>query len=200
MTGVWVIAHECGHQSFSTSKDLNNAVGWVIHSALLVPYHSWRISHGRHHAATGHLTRDEVFVPKTRSQLGLGPVKEEGELLGINLSKFRQDEFREALEDSPIAICFDLFIRQIFGWPAYLIMNASGQPHYPPGTNHFNPRSIIFKARDNFHIIWSDIGVASVMAGLGYWAYKRSVLEVVGLYVLPYLWVNHWLVFITYLQ
>ena len=166
---------------------------------LLVPYHSWRISHGSHHAATGHLTRDEVFVPKTRSQVGLSAANED-EILGINVSKFRQEEFREAIEDSPIMICFDLFIRQVFGWPAYLIMNASGQPSYPAGTNHFNTKSIIFKARDNFHVILSDIGVASVMAGLGYWAYKRSVTEMLVLYVLPYLWVNHWLVFITYLQ
>jgi omega-6 fatty acid desaturase (delta-12 desaturase) len=36
-TGVWVIAHECGHQSFSNSKFLNDSVGWVLHSALLVP-------------------------------------------------------------------------------------------------------------------------------------------------------------------
>lgn len=32
-TGVWVIAHECGHQAFSTSKLANNTVGWVLHSA-----------------------------------------------------------------------------------------------------------------------------------------------------------------------
>lgn len=66
--GLWVIAHECGHQGFSESKTINNAVGWVLHSALGVPYHSWRISHGRHHAATGHIHRDEVFVPRTREQ------------------------------------------------------------------------------------------------------------------------------------
>lgn len=33
--GVWVIAHECGHQAFSESKQLNNAVGWVLHSAFV---------------------------------------------------------------------------------------------------------------------------------------------------------------------
>lgn len=32
-TGLWVIAHECGHQAFSESKAVNNAVGWVLHSA-----------------------------------------------------------------------------------------------------------------------------------------------------------------------
>jgi len=32
-TGLWVIAHECGHQAFSESKLINNTVGWVLHSA-----------------------------------------------------------------------------------------------------------------------------------------------------------------------
>jgi hypothetical protein len=32
-TGLWVVAHECGHQAFSESKTINNAVGWVLHSA-----------------------------------------------------------------------------------------------------------------------------------------------------------------------
>lgn len=32
-TGLWVIAHECGHQAFSESKAINNTVGWVLHSA-----------------------------------------------------------------------------------------------------------------------------------------------------------------------
>lgn len=34
-TGLWVLAHECGHQAFSESKALNNAVGWVLHSACV---------------------------------------------------------------------------------------------------------------------------------------------------------------------
>ena len=40
LTGVWVLAHECGHQAFSDSALLNDTVGWVLHSALLVPYFS----------------------------------------------------------------------------------------------------------------------------------------------------------------
>ena len=82
-TGMWVIGHECGHGGYSSSKRINNSVGWVIHSLLLVPFHSWRITHARHHAATGHLTRDEVFVPKTRKELGYPEIKEEGEFLGL---------------------------------------------------------------------------------------------------------------------
>lgn len=33
MLGLWIIAHECGHQAFSESKFVNNAVGWFLHSA-----------------------------------------------------------------------------------------------------------------------------------------------------------------------
>lgn len=32
-TGLWVVAHECGHQAFSESKLVNNTVGWILHSA-----------------------------------------------------------------------------------------------------------------------------------------------------------------------
>lgn len=37
-TGVWVIAHECGHQAFSDSQAINDGVGLLFHSLLLVPY------------------------------------------------------------------------------------------------------------------------------------------------------------------
>ena len=40
-----VIAHECGHGAFSKSEALNDAVGLVVHSLLLVPYFSWKFSH-----------------------------------------------------------------------------------------------------------------------------------------------------------
>ena len=35
-TGLWVIAHECGHQAFSESKTINNTVGWILHSACVI--------------------------------------------------------------------------------------------------------------------------------------------------------------------
>lgn len=40
-TGLWVVAHECGHGAFSPSEAVNDAVGFVLHSLLLVPYWSW---------------------------------------------------------------------------------------------------------------------------------------------------------------
>ena len=46
----------------------------------------------------------------------------------------------------------------------------------------------------------SDIGVGAVIAGLTYWSIKRSFTEMFIIYGIPYLYVNNWLVFITYLQ
>ena len=73
MTGVWIIAHECGHQAFSASQSLNNAVGLVLHSALLVPYHSWRISHANHHKYTCSIEDDEVCYFGGFSRRGFVP-------------------------------------------------------------------------------------------------------------------------------
>lgn len=39
MTGLWVVAHECGHRAFSDSELICDVVGLILHSALLVPYH-----------------------------------------------------------------------------------------------------------------------------------------------------------------
>lgn len=61
MTGIWVLAHECGHQAFSDHEWVNNLFGTVLHSLLLVPYHSWRITHGKHHNNTGSTENDEVI-------------------------------------------------------------------------------------------------------------------------------------------
>merc|ERR1719463_785986 len=62
-TGMWVVAHECGHGAFSDNRLIQDAVGYVLHSALLVPYFSWQHSHAVHHAHTNHITKGETHVP-----------------------------------------------------------------------------------------------------------------------------------------
>ena len=74
-----------------------------IGNRLGVPYHSWRITHAKHHASTGHMTQDQVFVPSTRSQRGLPPFNPEKETLnGSRVSEEVKKELWEALGDSPI--------------------------------------------------------------------------------------------------
>ncbi|ORZ26522.1 delta-12 fatty acid desaturase [Lobosporangium transversale] len=190
-TGIWILAHECGHQSFSTSKTLNNTVGWILHSALLVPYHSWRISHSKHHKATGHMTKDQVFVPKTRKQVGLPPLEH---------SETEEEAYGEHLdEEAPIVTLFWMLIYVLFGWPAYLFGNAKGQD-YGRWTSHFHTWSPIFEARDFSDVILSDFGVLLTLGALVYASFQTSFLTVVKYYGIPYLFVNFWLIIITFLQ
>jgi len=202
-TGLWVVAHECGHQAYSPSKTINNSVGWVLHSALLVPYHSWRISHARHHAGTGHMKRDEVFVPRTRADRGLLPLRpadDDGPL--VTEQTTWGEWIAELLEDAPLFNFVELLIQQLLGWPLYLLFNVSGQMHYPKHTCHFSPNSVIFDKRHRGQIIMSDVGIGLMLGVLGLWAHMApgGWKDVFKYYFVPYLWTNHWLVMITYLQ
>ena len=120
-TGLWVLAHECGHYAFSDSKTVCDVVGLVLHSALLVPYHSWRISHSKHHRSTNDLDFDEVFVPRTRAE--------------VTEKKARTPSF-------PISF-LHLVKMLLMGWPAYLFMHATGR-RYHTHADHFNPKSPLF--------------------------------------------------------
>eukprot|EP00808_Paulinella_micropora_P007012 g36442.t1 len=69
---LFVLGHDCGHGSFASSEWLNDCVGWLLHTPLLVPYYPWKLTHRHHHRHTGHLHEDEVFRPvawEARSEL-----------------------------------------------------------------------------------------------------------------------------------
>lgn len=181
MTGLWVIAHECGHQSFSDYKIVNNTVGWILHSALLVPYHSWRISHGMHHKSTSHMERDQVYVPKTWEQITLNV------------------DVHNLVSDSPLVNFLQIFIMLLVGWPFYLATNAWSQDH-GKRANHFEPWSPIFKNTQFWDVVVSDLGIILATCVFGYISYTYSFTSFAKYYFAPYLWVNFWLVLITYLQ
>merc|ERR1712091_4496 len=66
---AWVIAHECGHGAFSDNKTLQDTVGYILHTALLVPYFSWQRSHAVHHSKTNHVTEGETHVPYVKGEV-----------------------------------------------------------------------------------------------------------------------------------
>lgn len=194
-TGWWILAHECGHQAFSTSRILNDTVGWILHSILLVPYFSWKISHGKHHKATGNMARDMVFIPKTREERAtrLGRLVHEMSELG---------------EETPIVSFLVLLAQQLGGWPNYLLTNVTGHDNHERqregrgkgkrnglfgGVNHFDPRSPLYDAKDAKLILLSDLGLAIVIGTLVYLGKTYGWNNVFVWYFIPYLWVNHWL-------
>lgn len=70
---LFVVGHDCGHQSFSNNKALNDFVGHLTHSSILVPYHGWRVSHRTHHANHGHVENDESWHPVSEKDYDAQP-------------------------------------------------------------------------------------------------------------------------------
>nr|WQH19959.1 delta12 fatty acid desaturase [Bemisia tabaci] len=178
MTGVWVLAHECGHRAFSEHQWLDDAVGFVLHSALLVPYFSWKYSHARHHANTASLERDEVFVPRRREHL---------------------QWYFKYLIVSPTGRLFGLLGALLFGWPLYLAFNVTGRS-YERFANHFDPGSPIYPEKKRLQIIVSDLGMLATLWILYQASVAGGFCWVFCIYVVPLLVVNGFLVAITYLQ
>nr|AAW63041.1 microsomal delta-12 oleate desaturase [Olea europaea]ART85718.1 delta-12 fatty acid desaturase 2 [Olea europaea]UUT07161.1 delta-12 fatty acid desaturase 2 [Olea europaea]UUT07162.1 delta-12 fatty acid desaturase 2 [Olea europaea] len=177
LTGVWVVAHECGHHAFSDYQWLDDTVGLILHSSLLVPYFSWKYSHRRHHSNTGSLERDEVFVPRVKSGI---------RWISKNLN-------------NPPGRVLLLVFQLTLGWPLYLMFNVSGR-HYDRFACHYNPHSPMYSDRERAQILISDAGVLAVTCGLYRLTAAKGLAWVFCVYGGPLLVVNGFLVLITYLQ
>ena len=181
-TPLRVVAHECGHGAFSAAPAVNDAVGLVLHSALMVPYFSWKHSHRRHHSNTGSVAKDEVFVPP------------------IEADPAARGPWQQFLR-TPLGRAGSILFALTLGWPAYLALNIAGRPY--PSTawvSHFDPASPIFSKRERASVVASDAGL--VVAAAAVWGVAGVVGwgRVVALYGVPLLVTNAWLVTITLLQ
>ncbi|KAF5368959.1 hypothetical protein D9758_003063 [Tetrapyrgos nigripes] len=247
LAGWWCMAHEAGHGNISKHKWVNNLVGFGLHTFVLAPYFAWRASHSAHHKATVNIERDENYVPRTRSQLGLPalptrddtntpvtsgtlePVHEEDHPHPEGIAHPGRLPYHEMVEETPIAqlyarvrlfssftkaiitwvldiaeTLFRMFIMQTMGWQIYLFTDVSGSPRHPKGTNHFLPSSSLFASRPSVHryLIISDLGILVMMALLYLWARSPGVgaANLVKLYGVPYIFLNHWIVLLTFLH
>lgn len=96
------------------------------------------------------MERDEVYVPKTRADLGIPT--------GQSI------DWEEHFGDTPLYTLFTLVRQQLFAFPAYLgislsivppfiaelyftVCNVSGQKSYPKWTNHFTRMFILKVSR-----------------------------------------------------
>ncbi|MDO9637183.1 MAG: fatty acid desaturase [Pseudotabrizicola sp.] len=62
LNGFWLvrlflIQHDCGHQSFFANREVNDWVGRAIGVLTLTPYTVWKRTHSIHHAHAGNLDR-----------------------------------------------------------------------------------------------------------------------------------------------
>lgn len=71
---LFVIQHDCGHGALFCRRATNDWVGRALSVLTLTPYDSWRESHAKHHATSGHLGKrgtgdiDTLTVAEYRAQ------------------------------------------------------------------------------------------------------------------------------------
>lgn len=170
-------------------------MGWTLHSALLTPYFSWKSTHRRHHIYANNLAKDHNYVPPQREEYASS--------LFLNVH-----QLEELTEDSPLVTFLRIVLQQVIGFPWYLLTNITaslGSLHKPQsksmlGNSHFLPQSTLFRPQEAHLIVLSDIGIGMMAAGLHYAVTKFSLESIALLYLQPYMWVNHWIVAITYLH
>lgn len=133
---LFVVGHDCGHGSFSKYKWLNNLVGHLAHTPILVPFHGWRISHRTHHANTGHLDNDESWYP-------------------VNESKYNEMEFPEKLVR---------FYALLLAYPVYLFKRSPDRQgtHFSPNSPLFRPN----EKNDVLTSTFAILGMVGILAAV----------------------------------
>ncbi|TVY91180.1 Delta(12)-acyl-lipid-desaturase, partial [Lachnellula willkommii] len=191
-TGLWVLGHECGHGAFSSYKALNDRIGFALHSTLLTPYFAWRLTHRRHHLYAGHMDKDNNHVP----------------LRHADYLRLFGAQVNQNMQDAPLYVLWRLLLQQFLGWPLYLMYGITGgsnsTPRKPTGKiaekSHFNPASALFLESEFNAIAISDVGIATTVLSL-FWVGKViGFSRLFLLYGQPFLWLNQWIVALTYLQ
>lgn len=172
MWAVFVLGHDCGHGSFSKYKSVNSFFGHILHSMILVPFHSWRISHRKHHKNTGNYEKDEIFYPIP-----------EWEYAGIQMF--------------PRAVYKYLNFLGVFGYAIYLV---KGYGNAMKNGSHFSPYSELF-TKDERPMIITSVSCWSAMASLlAACAYRFGMVNVITYYFVPLSIYCTWLLVVTFLH
>ena len=181
--------------AFSPSRLLNDTVGFMLHSLFITPYFSWKSTHRRHHIFANDLTRDHNYVPPGRSDYA-------SSLL------FNVSQLEELTDDSPAVTLLRIVFQQFIGWPWYLLTNITAadgslpkpKSSKPLGNSHFLPWGSLFRPEETFLVLLSDMGLVAAATGLWFAGSKFGYGMVALAYLQPYIWLNHWIVAITYLH
>ncbi|KAK9048799.1 hypothetical protein SSX86_032235 [Deinandra increscens subsp. villosa] len=136
---LWLLAHDMGHHSFSEHEWLDDALGFIIHSALLTPYFSFKYSHRRHHGHTNSIEDDEMWVPKRKS-----------------------NTLYSEILNNPFGHLFVAITHLLIGFPAYLLINMYGK-NYNGFASHFYPQSPIFNNNERNQVWLSDAGIIVIL-------------------------------------
>ncbi|KAJ7876784.1 hypothetical protein B0H13DRAFT_1893502 [Mycena leptocephala] len=178
MAGCWCLGHEAGHGNISKYGVINDTVGYFLHTVMslsfsLPPHPIFRLEEFAPHAPLGSIERDENYVPRTRSELGVTTT----------------EQLHEMFEETPFCL-----------GSKHTSLQPMGCPRDPPGTNHFSPSSVLFKKKEYNKIIASDVGLLLFSSLLVQYSWKSGFAALLKHYIVPYLLCHHWIVMLTFLH
>jgi acyl-lipid omega-6 desaturase (Delta-12 desaturase) len=142
---VFIIFHDCTHQSFLKSQKANRIIGTITGIITLFPFDKWKRSHSIHHATSGNLdkrgtgdiwvmTVDEYVEAPLKERIayrlyrnpivmfGFGPL-----YLFLVSNRFnrkgarRKERMNTYITNGAIAVIYSLLIWAI-GWEAFLLI------------------------------------------------------------------------------
>ncbi|KAJ7088570.1 hypothetical protein C8R43DRAFT_1142248 [Mycena crocata] len=96
--------------NLSSHALINAAIGFVLHTFVLMLFYAGRSTHRAPHKATNNLDRDETYLPPTRSDLQLPCVESASPA-----------DYMIALGEMPASTLCNLVVRQFLGFQLYLI-------------------------------------------------------------------------------
>merc|ERR1719245_1909055 len=173
MAAIFCLGHDCGHGSFSKSPLLNDIVGNIVHSMILVPYYPWKLSHHHHHKNTGNIDKDEVFYP-IRSK----------------------DSSPESPKSSSMSL---IALMPGAAWFAYLILGYGYQPR-SNSPNHFNPWDPMFARHTIACAVSIACWLTFFTFAVVPYAAAFGLAKVAAHYFVPLFVFASWMVIITFLN
>ncbi|XP_009781384.2 delta(12)-fatty-acid desaturase FAD2-like, partial [Nicotiana sylvestris] len=178
-SAIFVIAHERGHNAFCDYQWVNDTVGFILHSALLVPYFSWKNGHRRHHSNTSSLERVMYifFVPRLKSEL----------------------KWYYKYLNNPLGQVVTLAFTIILGEPLHLAFNLFGKPS-DLFACHFDPYAPICNDREIKQIYISNAGVIAATYVLYRLALAQGLPWLICFYGVPLLIAKNLYILVTFLH
>jgi len=184
---LFVIGHDCGHNSFSNSRAANDVIGNIVHTSIMVPYHGWRISHRTHHSNHGHVENDESWYPTTKKSF---------------------DELNDPNGDLMTKIGAWVrfsFIGNLIAYPLYLLNRSPGRlsgSHYDWNFTRekTGDSDALFRDSERGQVATSTASLAAMVGLLVGLGAKFGAGFVFATWVMPYLVFVAWLDLVTYLH
>jgi len=164
---IFIIQHDCGHNSFFKSRASNNIVGYLCSMFSFLPFKYWAKTHTFHHGHTGMLDYRTI-----------------GDLPTLTVNEFKKSNKWKRFKYRVFRMPIITFIIA----PVYYLFITTKFPFI-----QFNNRkkTILILLKDNFIILASNISIAIFIGWKYFLIIQSSTLFVFGIIAFWFFYVQH---------